>query len=196
MKKPRTSQIISMTQRPQTRGSAMLDALPATQPELLDVLLRVVGELHDLLKHLSELATEKLAAMRTADAPSLQACATRECAALERMFGREQERDAVLARVAQSLRWEGTDRPRLSEIAEKIPEPYGSRLRAKIEGLKLTAGELQRKNKLAAEVARHLHKHLRAIFEEIAGVDQERAVYGPHGHTQQQATKTWVDAVG
>jgi hypothetical protein len=185
-----------MTEGKTMSGASTSDARSADQSAMLEALLQVVSSIHDVMKQLLELATEKLAAMRAADAAGLQACAARECAALERMFGQEQERDAVLARAAQSLRWEGPLPPRLSEIADRISEPHCSRLRAKIAGLRQTAVELQGKNKLAAEVARHLHKHLRAIFEEIAGVDQERAVYGPHGQPEQRATKTWVDAVG
>lgn len=183
--------------RPTVTGDEITrDGGAADLPAQIETLLRSTTALHALLSRLSELATEKLAAMRTADAAALQACAVRECETLERLFAREQERDAVLARLAQSLHWQAPAPPRLSEIAEKIAEPFSSRLRAKIAGLRQTAEELQRKNRLAAEVARHLHKHLRAIFEEIAGVNPETVVYGPDGQQEPRATKTWVDAVG
>ena len=162
----------------------------------IESLLEIVGALHELMRQLSELASEKLAAMRAADAEALHACAARECAVLERLFAREKERDAVLARLAQSLPWQEPGVPRLSAIAEKIPEPESSRLQAKIAGLRQTAEELQRKNRLAADVAQRLHKHIRAIFEEIAGVNQDADVYGPGGRQEPRATKTWVDAVG
>ncbi len=162
----------------------------------IEELLETVSLLHELLKRLLELARAKLAAMRAADAETLHQCAAEECDVLEALFKREKQRDAVLARLAQSLHWSGDERARLSEIAERLPEPFSSRLRAKTAGLRKTADELQRKNRLAADVARHLHKHIRAVFEDVARVNQESVVYGPNGKHEQRTRKTWVDAVG
>lgn len=192
----------SFTQSAPARASvavasvAQSATVSCTDAAAIESLLGVVGALHDLMRQLLELAKEKLVALRTADAEDLHACATRECRVLERLFAREKERDAVLARLAQSLPASGASAPRLSVIAEQIPEPFSSRLRAKIAGLRQTAEELRQKNRLAAEVARSLHKHLRAIFSEIAGVNQETLVYGPGGREEPRATRTWVDAVG
>jgi hypothetical protein len=172
----------------------------AVQPQSRDTqaaeLLEALSALHELLRQLLELARAKLEALRAADAPNLQRCAARECGVLERLFERERQRDAVLARLAQSLHWEGPAPPRLAEVAAKLPEPVSSRLRAKAAGLRQTAGELRRENRLAAEVAQHLHKHIRAVFEDIARVNQESIVYGPSGRHEQRAAMTWVDAVG
>ena len=159
-------------------------------------LLETVSALHEMLKQLLELARAKLVAMRAADAAALQRCAARECGVLERVFEQERQRDAVLARLAQSLHWDYAAPPRLSEIAGKLPEPFSSRLRAKTAGLRQTANELRRENGVAAEVARHLHKHIRAVFEDIARVNQESVVYGPSGKHEQRTNQTWVDAVG
>ncbi|MFQ5806196.1 MAG: flagellar export chaperone FlgN [Phycisphaerae bacterium] len=159
-------------------------------------LLATVTSLHELLKQLLELAGRKLAAMRSADAGALQQCAADEGGVLQALFEREKQRDAVLARLAQSLHWRADCRPRLSEIAERLPEPFSSRLRAKIVGLRQTAGELRHKNQLAAAVARNLHAHIRAVFEDVAKVNQESVVYGPSGKHEQRNKKTWVDAVG
>jgi hypothetical protein len=173
--------------------------LAAVGQAQIDELLDALSALHELLKQLLELARAKLAAMRAADAPELQRCAARECGVLERLFERERRRDAVLARLAQSLHWDSTGPPRLSEVAAKLPDPFSSRLRAKTAGLRQTANELRRENRLAAEVAQHLHKHVRAVFEDIediARVNQESVVYGPNGRHEHRTSKTWVDAVG
>ncbi|MBU0616148.1 MAG: flagellar protein FlgN [Planctomycetes bacterium] len=159
-------------------------------------LLEALSALHEMLKQLLELARAKLVAMRAADAAALQRCAARECGVLERVFEQERRRDAVLARLAQSLHWDCAAPPRLSEIAGKLPEPFSSRLRAKTAGLRQTANELRRENGVAAEVARHLHKHIRAVVEDIARVNQESVVYGPSGKHEQRTNQTWVDAVG
>ena len=159
-------------------------------------LLAALTSLHELLKQLLELAGKKLAAMRVADADTLQQCAAEEGGVLQTVFERGRERDAALARLAQSLHWRDAGHRRLSEAAERLPEPFSSRLRAKIVGLRETANELQQKNQLAATVARNLHKHIRAVFDDVASVNQESVVYGPSGKHEQRNKRTWVDAVG
>ena len=159
-------------------------------------LLELLSALHELLKRLLELARAKVDAMRGADAVGLQRCAAEECGLLERLFEHEDQRNAAFARLAQSLHWNDVARVRLSDIAERLPEPFSSRLRARTAGLRRTADELRQKNRLAAEVARHLHDHIRAVFEEVARVNQESVVYGPSGKHEQRTNETWVDAVG
>ena len=159
-------------------------------------LLAVVSAMHEMLKQLLELAQDKLAAMRGADAAELQRCAVEECGVLERLFAQECRRDAVLARVAQSLPGEYPPQARLSEIAERLPEPFCSRLRARTAGMRRTIDELRRRNRVAAEVARHLHEHIRAVFEDVARVNQQSVVYGPSGRHEQRTKETWVDAIG
>jgi hypothetical protein len=177
-------------------------ATPANRAEALDLeaqigeLLEALSGLHEMFKQLLALARAKLVALRAADAAALQRCAARECGVLERLFEQERQRDAVLARLAQSLHPGSTAVPRVSEIAERLPEPFSSRLRARAVGLRQTAKELRCENRVAAEVARHLHKHLRAVFEDIVHLNQESVVYGPSGKHEQRVNKTWVDAVG
>ncbi len=190
--------------RPENRGATMRitassepDRVGAREPApQVDELLELLSSLQDLLRQLTDLAETKLQAMREADVEGLHRCAARECQVLERLFEREQSRDAVLARVAQALRYEPDSRPRLAEVAEKLAEPHSSRLRAKIAGLRHVSTELRQKNRLAAEVARHLHQHIRAVFEDLAQVNRESVVYGPNGQHEQRINKTWVDAVG
>ena len=190
--------------RPENRGATMRITTLSESEQVgahdlaaqVDELLDLLSSLQDLLRQLTDLAGTKLQAMRGADASGLHQCAARECQVLERLFQREQDRDAVLARVAQALRYEPDSRPRLTEIAEKLPEPHSSRLRAKITGLQQVSTKLRQKNQLAAEVARHLHKHIRAVFEDLAQVNRESVVYGPNGQHEQRINKTWVDAVG
>jgi hypothetical protein len=159
-------------------------------------LLITLTALHELLKQLLELAGRKLAAMRAADADTLQQCAAEESAVLQTLFEREKQRDAALARLAQSLPGRVTARSSLSAVAERLSEPLSSRLRAKIAGLRQIATALQEKNRLAASVARNLHDHIRAVFSDVANVNQESIVYGPSGKHEQRNKQAWVDAVG
>jgi hypothetical protein len=166
-----------------------------TVPQVTD-LLDVLSTLHELLNQLLELARDKLDAMRHADALALHRCAAEECGVLERLLDQEHSRNAALARLAQTLHWNDPAPLRLADIAQRLPEPLSSRLRARTAGLRRTADELRQKNRLAAEVARHLHDHIRAVFEDLARVNQESVVYGPRGNHEQRTNQTWVDAVG
>ena len=183
--------------RPENRGAKMRISAVG-EPDLVrvfesvpaaDELLDSLSSLQDWLRQLTELAEVKLQAMRRADAEGLHRCAARECQVLEQLFQCERARDAIVARVAQALRYEADERPRLTEIAEKLPEPASSRLRAKIAGLQQVSTNLRQKNRLAAEVARHLHKHIRAVFEDLAQVNRESVVYGPTDNTNNGSTR-------
>jgi len=166
--------------------------LEAPARDLLDT-LTALGE---LLTQLLGVAGRKLAAMRAAEAKTLQQCAAEEHGVLQELFERERQRDAVLARLAQSLHWPDSRRVSLSEVAQRLPEPFSSRLRARIAGLRTVAVALKEKNRLAAAVARNLHQHLRAVFEDLAQANQETVGYGPNGKHEQRNRQAWVDAVG
>ena len=174
-----------------------LEAAPAANvAQAADELLVVAGELHAVLKQLLGVATDKLQAMRSADTSALYQCAAQEGRLLHAMFEREKQRNAVIARLAQELHWETEGPPRMSEVAARLPAPYGPRLQATTEGLRETTTALREKNKLAARVARNLHKHIRAVLDEVASANQEALGYGPSGKHEQVNTKSWVDAVG
>jgi hypothetical protein len=65
-----------------------------------------------------------------------------------------------------------------------------------MQGLRGVAEELQKKNRLAAEVARKLQSHIRDVFAAIAQATQETVVYGRNGQYEQATARQWVDAVG
>lgn len=155
-----------------------------------------LGALHGLLKQLVEQSEEKLAGMRGADVEVLHACTQREKQLLEEVFQTERERDAILARLAQTLQAPRLKSAPLSEILNHIPEPLSSALRARNVALHGIATELQQKNRLAAQVAHNLQSHIRAVFVELAKANQESIVYGPKGQHEQANIRTCLDAVG
>lgn len=174
---------------PAALNSAQVDAQAAE-------LMAALDEAHDSLRRLLALAKEKLAAIRTADTVELKRVAERECEELQRLFERERRRDATVARLAQTLHCDSEQRPRVSELADRMHEPFSSRLRAKTEGLRATAGLLQQRNRVAAGVARSLHQHIREVFEDVARVNRETIGYRPDGQYERQRTDSWVDAIG
>jgi hypothetical protein len=164
--------------------------------EQIRELLTHLASLHVALSTLAGLAGEKLGALRRADAPALQDCARREGELLNAVFRAEQQRKAVLARVAQSLHLPAEPRSTLTEIAARLGEPLASAVRARSTALQDAAAELQRKNGLVARVAQSLQSHVRGIFAEVAGAAHEPAGYGPRGQHETGTPRCWVDAVG
>ncbi len=152
--------------------------------------------LHEAMRKLAEVAREKLAALRAADAVALHRCAGREGELLSQVFRQQQGRNATIARLAQSLRLPDPGRARLAEVTANLPEPLASSLRARGVALREVAEELQRGNKIAAAVAHNLQEHLSGIFAELAGAAQESQVYGPQGQHEPSTSRCWVDAVG
>jgi flagellar biosynthesis/type III secretory pathway chaperone len=155
-----------------------------------------LGALHTMLKQLAEQADAKLAALRAADAKALQACAARETELLQQVARNAQERQAALARLAQHLPPQPRPERPLAALIEQFPEPQASILRARSVALRESAGKLQEKNRLAARVAHHLQTHIRAVFAELAKVNQESVVYGPKGQHEQAGLRSCLDAVG
>lgn len=162
----------------------------------VDELLHYLGTLHASLKNLVTLANEKLAALRRADAAALVDCATREGVLVRDVLLGEQQRDALLARVAQRLPAEAGEVTTVSALAACLPEPVSSSLRARGAALRAVATELQRKNRVVAAVAQNLQAHIRGIFAELAKATQETLVYGAKGQPEASSTRCCVDAVG
>jgi len=162
----------------------------------VQALLEVLSLVHSRLKRLAELARDKLSALRRADTAGLQRCADDEAVVLEALFAAERERAAVLARLAQHVPGAGGRGARLSELAGQLAEPFSSQIRAKIEGLREASTRLQRGNRIAGEVARNLHAHLRAMLTDVARANRQTVGYRPDGRGEEQISRTWIDALG
>jgi len=173
-----------------------LSQTPAVPSGPLRELVGCLSNLQTALKRLLALAEEKLAAMRAADVGALRDCALREDALLKQVFMEEKQRKAVLARVAQSVPCSGQERVSLTELADHLPEPLASSLRARSTALQALAEKLQQKNRVAANVAQNLQSHIRGVFAAVAKVGQETGVYGPRGEHESNVERRWIDAVG
>ncbi|MBN2447191.1 MAG: flagellar export chaperone FlgN [Phycisphaerae bacterium] len=176
-----------------------LKPVPHT-PELgraADALLTCFHVAYELLSKLLALADDKLDAIRRADAKRLNQNTHSELKLLQQIAVNDQERNAVLARIAQALRRPELKQGRASEIAAALPEPTSSRLRARISGLREVALNLRKKNDLVARVARDLQTHIRDIFAEVAKSQMETAVYDACGqHERHAKPRMIVDALG
>lgn len=161
-----------------------------------DALLAGSIALHEHAKVLLALAEEKLTSLKKADTQTLSRIAAVEVQTLEKLLAEERQQGALIARVAQAMRVPTSGKPRLSDVAEKMPEPLRSQITAKIAGLRAVTGKLQEMNRRAAEVARHLHAHIREIFAAVAKVGQQQTGYDGRGQHKHSTAQQWVDAVG
>lgn len=159
-------------------------------------LLENLTEHQTLLEKLVEIAREKMDAVRAADSQTLHRCTAREASVLECLLNFERRRKAVVARLAQTLRLPSPDTLTLSEIANELPEPFSSSVRARMLALRAVAIELQHLNRVAALVARDLHQHIRDVFTVLANANRESVVYGPEGREHMTTSKNILDAVG
>jgi hypothetical protein len=168
----------------------------AADPGSVDELLQYLQTLHTLLKKLEELANEKLAALRKADSAALVDCAAREGVLIRDVLFGQQQRDALLARVAQRLPADAGEVTTVSALAQHFSEPISSSLRARGAALRAVAIELRRKNNVVSEVARNLQAHIHGIFTDVANASQETLVYGAKGNPEKSRTRFCVDATG
>ncbi|MFN0138152.1 MAG: flagellar export chaperone FlgN, partial [Phycisphaerae bacterium] len=161
-----------------------------------DALLAGAVTLHEHAKTLLALAEEKLTSLKKADTATLSRIAAVEVQTLEKLLAEERKQGALIVRVAQALRVSTAGKPRLSDVAEKMSEPLRSQITAKIAGLRAVTGKLQQMNRRAADVARHLHSHIREIFSAVAKIGQQQTGYDGRGQHKHSTTQQWVDAVG
>lgn len=159
-------------------------------------LLANLADLGHALRGLLDLSTRKLAALRTADAAELTRCAAAAPAAIEQMAELTRRRGVILARLAQALRAPRLATAPLSDVAARLAEPSASALRARIVPLREISLRIEQKNRLASDVARRLHSHIREVFADVAKAAQESVVYGPDGQPDPRLAQNWVDAVG
>jgi hypothetical protein len=159
-------------------------------------LIDSLAALHERLVSLAQIASAKLVALRAADVATLESLSATEVAELESLRSCDADREAILAGLAQHLPGLPGPLPKLAALADRLPEPLASQLRAKNEGLRAAARKLEEKNRLVADVARGLHAHVRGVFADLAGANQETVVYGRTGRHDPRVTRSWVDAVG
>jgi len=165
---------------------------PAGVESLLERLDALLAGLQELVA----IADRKRDALRRADAGTLQTCAATEERVLRRLFRGADAPRAVSACLAQSLRALDPSARSLSDLAARLPEPFGSRIRAKNEALRAVARALREKNQMAARVARALHEHVRSLFADLAKAHQETVVYACNGQPHGATPQAWIDAVG
>lgn len=172
------------------------DAARTALADTCGTLLEELVSHQDALRGLLGMSERKLESLRRADTIALHTISQEETEAVDAIASLDARRNAVLARLAQLVPDTVPQRPRLSEIAAVVPEPFSSQILAKTLGLRDLAEKLQRKNRLAAAVARGLQDHIRAVFAEAASANCEAVAYGRNGKADERVNRNWVDAVG
>ncbi len=179
--------------------SGVAELLPdaaASVSENFEALLHVLEQTHQSLRALQALADQKLQHLRSADSEGLTRGATQEALLLDELLRCGQKRQAILARLAQQLHWPQVLTARLTQIAQAAPQPLASQILAKNAVLREVASALEKKNQLAARVARGLHNHVRAVLAELAKAANASVGYGRDGQHEPTGVERWIDAVG
>ncbi len=180
-----------------TTGTPRVVDTAANSDSPASELVRCLADTQTQLRELLRIARDKLEAMRTADVATLNACTRSEVDLLQRVYRGEQQRNAVVARLAQTLPGGRRRELSLNQIAGQSPEPVRSRLQAQIAGLRTAATELKRENDLNSRVARDLQRHIRGVFSALGNARRETAVYGQDGqHHRSSKSQMILDATG
>lgn len=169
---------------------------PSGTAAAVAVLVEYLATLQPRLQALLALAEEKLAALRKADTAALRCCAAREEPLVREVLTQEARRPAILAAVAQALRRPELRNAGLAALAARLPQALAAPLLARHLGLQTVAAQLQRKNRIAAAVARNLQGHIREVFAAVAKCTQEPAGYSAGGNQARSAALVLLDAVG
>lgn len=185
--------------KPPATSTPTLRLVPSEEggvPAAVAVLAEYLAALHPRLQALLALAEEKLAALRAANTAALHQCASREEPLIREILTQEGRRPAILAALAQALQHPDLRNASLAALAALLPQAVAAPLLARHAGLQAVAEQLQRKNRIAGEVARNLQGHIRDVFAAVAKCTQEPAGYSAGGNQARSAKLTLLDAVG
>jgi len=165
------------------------EALAAELASVLEELLNAQGAL-------LELTRRHRSAISRADARAIASCVTDHAAVLASMSTLEARRRSVVARLSAGTRPVKT--PTLSELAERVAEPWRARavdLAARLKDAVRTVQEEQRALKLATE---SLLAHMDGIVRRVAKALSHAGTYSARGVVEagRQPVATGLDVAG
>jgi hypothetical protein len=160
--------------------------------EVLDTLVRL---------HEQMIATldRQLAAARAADSQMMRQCQEE----IERLVGQvaraEIQRRSATGNLAVEAGLPGATAGRgvtASRLAAALPEPARGRLTEQTARLRERVQEVDRLNRILADVSRRVLLHLRSAYETVAHAAGTTGVYAADGRLRQAQRSTVFEAVG
>jgi FlgN protein len=161
-------------------------------------LIRLLGDLNALHGELAMHMRNKLDAIKRADSDQVQSITAREAVLAARAHEREGLRKQLADRIGMSLGLDkGSGRSvRLTDLAEKLPEPRRSQLLVAAAGLREKVREIESINKTSEVVTRTMLRHLSEVMQVMTAGPCGADVYGRTGHRQPPRTANVFEAVG
>jgi flagellar biosynthesis/type III secretory pathway chaperone len=161
---------------------------------LFNNLFEQIKELRDLHEQLLLAVRSKQKAMREGNMSGLESWSARE----EFLTKKIQEVDDLRSRANTELgKFLGFERsPKLSELAEKLPEPQRSKLLAIAGILRETSEKIRRANQVNEAVTREILNCYAQARQKMAAVQCDIGLYDPRGQKKLTRNISILDAVG
>jgi hypothetical protein len=164
--------------------------------EQLFHLLETLVRLHEQM-----IATldRQLAAARAADSETMRQCQEQTEELVRQVARAEAQRRATSQGLAVRLGIDATAAGRgvtAGRLAMALPEPTRTRLMQETGRLRQRVQEVDRLNRVLADVSRRILVHLKKAYEAVAQVAGTTGVYAANGRLQQAQRSTMFDAVG
>jgi len=160
--------------------------------EVLDTLVRLHEQMISALDR-------QLAAARAADSQTMGQC-QEQIEELARQIATEETRRRHVTRsLAVEAGLPGATVGRgvtASRLATAMPEPARTRLAEQTALLRERIQEVDRLNRILADVSRRVLLHLRSAYETVAGAAGTTGVYAANGRLRQAQRSTVFEAVG
>ncbi len=165
------------------------------QKQLLDLLATLV-RLHEQM-----IATldRQLAAARAADSETMHRCQEQTEELVRQIARTEAQRRTLSREMAVAAGIAGADQGRgvtASRLAAALPEPVRTRLTEQASLLRERIQEVDRLNKVLAEVSRSILVHLRSACDAVARMAGTTGVYAANGKLREAQRSTVLEVMG
>ncbi len=141
----------------------------------------------------------QLAAARAADSEMMRQCQEQTDDLARRIVQAEGRRRDLTRSLAATAGVDGASQGRgvtASQLAAALPEPSRSRLTKQTRLLRERIQEVDRLNRMLADVSRRILVHLKMAYESVVTVAGTTGVYAANGRLRQAQRSTVFEALG
>jgi hypothetical protein len=165
----------------------------------LDNMFAMLEQLVRLHEQMIATLDRQLAAARAADSDGMRQCQEQTEQLVRQVAQVEAQRRALSRDLAIEAGIDGGPAGRgvtASRLAAALPEPQRSRLTQQAGLLRQRVQEVDRLNKLLADVSRRILVHLKSAYEMVSRAAGTTGVYAANGQLRQAQRSTVFEAVG
>jgi hypothetical protein len=165
----------------------------------LDNMFALLDQLVRLHEQMIATLDRQLAAARAADGDSMRQCQEQTEELVRQVARVEAQRRTLSRNLAIQVGIDAGPVGRgvtASVLANALPEPHRSRLIHQAGLLRQRIQEVDRLNKLLADVSRRILLHIRSAYEMVARAAGTTGVYAANGRLRREARSTVFEVVG